>query len=61
MPELSDISGNSALVIKPKLVYKPYDNTSLELAYVLITGDSATKYGAFEKSDVAYLLMKVHF
>jgi hypothetical protein len=61
MPELSDVYGNSALVIKPKLVYKPYDNTSLELAYVLITGDSATKYGAFEKSDVAYLLMKVHF
>ncbi len=61
MPELSDISGNSALVVKPRLIYKPYDNTSLELAYVLITGDSATKYGSFEKNDVAYLLLAVHF
>lgn len=61
MPEMSDISGNSAVVIKPKLIYKPYDNTSLELAYVLIAGDSRTKYGAFDKNDVVYTLMKVHF
>ena len=61
MPELSDISGNSAVVIKPKLIYKPYDNTSLELAYVLITGDRSTKYGAFDRKDVVYTLLKVHF
>ena len=61
MPDKSDVNGYSAVVAKPKLIYKPYDNTSLELAYVLITGDGATKYGSYEKNDVAYLLLKVQF
>lgn len=61
MPRKSDINGYSAVVGKPKVIYKPYDNVSLELAYVLITGDGRTKYGAYEKNDVAYLLLKAHF
>jgi len=61
MPDKSDVNGYSAVVVKPKLIYKPYDSTSFELAYVLITGDSRTKYGAFEKNDVVYLLTKVYF
>ena len=54
-------SDNTALVIKPEIEYKPFDNTSLEIGYVAISGGKQTKYGGYKDNDVVYLLMKTHF
>ena len=59
--DYEDFSDNTALVIKPEIEYKPFDNTSLEIGYVAISGGDQTKYGGFEDNDVVYLLMKTYF
>ncbi len=55
------LSNNTATVFKPDIEYKPYDNASLELGYVMITGAEGTKYGSFEDHDVIYALLKAYF
>ncbi|HPR53427.1 MAG TPA: hypothetical protein PLU81_16665 [Deltaproteobacteria bacterium] len=59
--DYEDFSDNTALVIKPEIEYKPFDNTSLEIGYVAISGGDQTKYGGYEDNDVVYLLMKTYF
>lgn len=56
-----DLSRNTAWVLKPQVEYKPFDNTSLEIGYIVISGGELTKYGGYKDNDVAYLLMKTHF
>lgn len=59
--EYEDFSNNTATVFKPDVEYKPYDNVSLELGYVMISGARGTKYGGFEDHDVLYVLLKAYF
>jgi len=59
--DYDDFSDNNAVVFKPDIEYKPFDNTSIEIGYVMITGDEATKYGSFKENDVAYCLLMTHF
>ncbi|MGC9325269.1 MAG: DUF1302 family protein [Desulfomonilia bacterium] len=59
--DFNDFSDSTALVIKPQITYKPFDNASIEIGYVVITGRSSTKYGDFDKNDVLYTLLKAYF
>ncbi len=59
--DYEDFSDKTALILRPEIEYKPFDNTSLALGYVSISGGDQTKYGGFKDNDVVYLLMKTHF
>ena len=59
--DYSDFEDRSALMFSPEVEFTPFDGLSLTLGYAMINGSSASKFGAFSKSDLCFLLLKAMF
>ncbi len=61
MLEVADynhFSDEHAWMLAPEIEYKPFDGVSLSCGYAFIEGENESKFGAFEKGDIVYLLLK---
>ncbi len=59
--DYSDFADRSALLFTPEVEFTPFDGLSLRLGCAIINGSNSSKFGAFSKSDMCFLLLKSMF